>query len=389
MNFMLLGDPIAYWLLKIVLLLTLIVCGYGISKSDGGNNKFKINAIVAGVVYSLIQGLRWDRGQDYMHYWNDIHTYFSAPGCTPDPEPIYFAFVSLWKMTGIPAEFAFVVYSALFIGAFLLILKKFPQTALWALPLFYLITESSSENLIRQFFAICFVIFAYSAYLDNKKRKMYIMLCIASLIHFSSLIAIFLFLFLTHYRMPKIKVWWLVALYIGLYYFWDMSYFGGFADWLGSFNFSDSDIKMGQGYLENTDRWFTEEGSIANVLGKQVGTKSIIDTTVRFLVNVFVIYFGYKVTLTNPKLQLPFYFAYLSIIVTCISGDIELLTRIDKMVYFMVPFVIGLIMSNIKFDKPILTYAFLGVFIINFYFYGFIRQIGSIPYHGCAFIWDR
>ena len=59
-----LGDPIVYWLLRILLLVTLLVCGWGISYQE---KIFKVYALVAGAAYSLIQGLRLERGQDYPH----------------------------------------------------------------------------------------------------------------------------------------------------------------------------------------------------------------------------------------------------------------------------------------------------------------------------------
>src|SRR5574344_2166799 len=122
MPFSITGDPIVYWVLKIILLLTLLICGYGISYKK--QNYFNRFAITAGVVYSLIEGLRWDRGADYMHYYWDIDTLFS-PGITTDnPEPIYNLWVNFFHATHIPAEYAFVVYSALLLGAVLMILKR-------------------------------------------------------------------------------------------------------------------------------------------------------------------------------------------------------------------------------------------------------------------------
>ena len=66
------GDPIIYWILRILLLAILFFCGWGISKDAPARyNKY---AWLAGSAYSLIEGLRWLRGADYPHYYNDIVT---------------------------------------------------------------------------------------------------------------------------------------------------------------------------------------------------------------------------------------------------------------------------------------------------------------------------
>ena len=56
----------------------------------------------------------------------------------------------------------------------------------------------------------------------------------------------------------------------------------------------------------------------------------------------------------------------------------------------MLPFVVGLIMSRsdvIKNQK--IRIAIWCIFAMKFIFYGIIRAVGSIPYAGCGFIWDK
>lgn len=382
---MLLGNPIVYWLLKIILLTTLFFCGYGISKDK--KKSFHFYATISVIVYSLIQGLRWDRGQDYYHYWLDIETLFSDYICTPNPEPIYSFFVNIWHFLGIPSEFAFVFYSALFIFSFLLVIKHFPKAAFWALPLFYIITESSSENVIRQFFAICFILLAYAAFLNKNKKKMYIFLCCAPLIHFSTVFAVILFLFFTHLRLPKINPLILVFTFIGLYFFWDISNFSHLATFFNSLSVGDSS-KM-RSYVENADRYLTEEGSISIILGKSRQTLSLLSLVVDFLSSVCVIYFGYSAYRKEPKLQVVYFFSYFAIIIGTISSDIEIISRFRLMLYYMIPLTIGILLSTYDFRNKNVKFFLIAIFSIKYLFYGFIRQIGNMPYHGCAFIWDK
>lgn len=66
------GEPIVYWFLRIFLLIVLTYCGWGISYDTP--KRYNKYAWFAGISYSLIQGLRWLRGADYPHYYNDIVT---------------------------------------------------------------------------------------------------------------------------------------------------------------------------------------------------------------------------------------------------------------------------------------------------------------------------
>ena len=48
-------------------------------------------------------------------------------------------------------------------------------------------------------------------------------------------------------------------------------------------------------FLSDADRWFTEEGSISMVLGKEYKSIGIINKTAKFLSECAVIWYGFKV----------------------------------------------------------------------------------------------
>lgn len=383
------GDPFVYWTLYVLLTLVLAFCGWGISTDDEKQTHFKLYAWIAGVAYSLVEGLRWLRGADYYHYYQDLATNFKAAGCTPDPEPIYEAWVNMFHTTDLPPTVAFIVYSAVLIWGILLIFKHYPKAALWGLPLFFLMTNSQTENIVRQTLATSFLIFAYASYLDGKKIRMLLMLCIVPLIHLSGLYGIALFLTFIFIKIPIKKPWLYVAIYLFVYYFWNPDWFQGFADFLGKLNLGE-DMK-GLNYLENTDRWFTSEGSMANVLGKSVAKASIIFIVVRFLVNVSAIYFGFFACKEDRRLQLVYYFAYIALVLQTMAGDIEMFTRFAHWTDLMMPILIGIMLSKVPvvISNIHVRYAVYGVFAINYIFYGIIRSLGHIPYAGCGFIWDK
>lgn len=382
------GDPAIYWTFYVLLTLILTFCGWGISKDDEKQSQFNKYAWIAGISYSLIEGLRWLRGADYYHYYMDLDTNFKAGVCTPDPEPLYEWWVNLFHMTGLHPSIAFIIYSALLIFGVLLILKKYPKAALWGLPLFFLMTNSQTENVIRQTLATSFLIFAYVAYLNEKKKLMFAMLCVIPFIHSAGLYGVALFLIFTYIKVPLKKSWILVALFLFAYYFWNPDWFQGFADYLSKLNLGD-DIK-GQGYLDNSDRWFTSEGSIANILGTGVAQVSILYVTINFLVNLFIVYWGFYACRDDRKLQTVYYFAFIALIIQTMAGDIELFIRFSQWTNLLTPILVGVMFAKIKLPQvKNLQVVIYIVFAINYIFYGLVRSIGTLPYAGCGFIWDK
>lgn len=382
------GDPFVYWSLYVLLTLVLTYCGWQISRDNEKQTNFMKYAWIAGISYSLVEGLRWLRGADYYHYYMDLESNFMSGYCTPDPEPVYELWVNFFHSTGLHPSVAFVFYSALLITGILMIFKKYPKAAIWGLPIFFLMTNAQTENIVRQTLASCFLIFAYVAYLDDKKKWMLAMLCIVPLIHSAGLYGVFLFLFFGYVKVPLKKPWILVVLFIFVYYIWNPDWFQGFADYLSKINLGD-DVK-GQSYLDNTDRWFTSDGSIANVLGKNVTQLSMLYVSIKFLVNLFVVYFGFYACKDNRKLHLVFYFAYIALIINTMAGDIELFNRFANWTSLFTPILIGIMFSKIKMPQiKRLQIAIYVVFAINFIFYGIIRSLGTLPYAGCGFIWDK
>lgn len=382
------GDPAIYWTFYVLLTLILAFCGWGISKDDEKQSQFNKYAWIAGISYSLIEGLRWLRGADYYHYYMDLDTNFKAGVCTPDPEPLYEWWVNLFHMTGLHPSIAFIIYSALLIFGVLLIFKSYPKAALWGLPLFFLMTNSQTENIIRQTFATSFLIFAYVAYLNEKQKLMFAMLVVVPLIHSAGLYGVALFLVFTYVKVPLKQPWILVALFLFVYYFWNPDWFQGFADYLSKLNLGD-DVK-GQGYLDNSDRWFTSEGSITNVLGKKAVQLSMLYVSINFLVNLFIVLFGFYACKDDRKLQTVYYFAYIALIIQTIAGDVEIFTRFSNWTNLLTPILVGVMFAKIKLPqiKNLQVIIYL-VFAINYIFYGLIRSIGSLPYAGCGFIWDK
>ena len=387
------GDPIVYWTLRLLLLIILIYNGWNISYKDKNGDNYWANVFPSIFAYSLIQGLRWNRGADYPHYYHDLTGTLFADY----KEPVYLLWIDVFKWTGLPAPVAFVFYSFLLIFAFCCILKYFRKGAIWALPLFLLMT-ASSENIIRQYLAIPFVMFAYYYYLRGKnyRKRMWLSLVVVPMIHFSGLFADFIFLLCVYAHKLKLDFKWkqwyiypLLGLYLYIYYFWDSHNFSFFIDFFRLLNLDEESYMAGYGV--DAERWFTEEGSMSYILtGKAaVRTISLLNEITFFLTNVIMICCGYFILNRDSRFLPVFWFTYLAIILKGIGGDIEMYARFYNWLIYLAPIACGLILVEKWSTKFKIEMIINVIFFIYFGFYGVLRQLGSIGYAGCAFIWDK
>lgn len=382
------GDPIVFWILKTILLFELFYCGYKISNG----NKYKKYALISTVFYSLIEGLRWMRGVDYWHYYQDIATNFQAIETTPDPEPIYKLFCTLFYHSQLPVSIAFIFYSAILFISFLSIIKHFKELAIWAMPLFFIITVSATENHIRQFFAIPFILFAYSAWLNNKKKSCYLLLCIAPLIHTSSIILCIIFLLLintklnTKLNLPSKGGFILLIIYLALFFTWDINKFGSLSIWLQTLDgFTSSKFSS---YVDNSDRWFTKEGSIAEVTDGLVST-SVYMKYITLISSSIIIYYGYKFAIKNKKYISFYILACINLFILVIGGDIELFGRFAEYFLIFIPITISYIITSFKPYKTTEKFLIYSILFIIYFVYMFLRNWGEASkLTGNGFIWD-
>ena len=151
-----LGDPILFWVLRLVVLLSFFLSGYLVSYKDKEGKFYWKYSSICIIIYSLVEGLRWNRGRDYPHYYQDL----TGSLFTDYDEIAYLTWIEFFKFTGFPFWVGFIFYSFLFVYGFCFLIKRFRAQAIWALPLFFIVTVSASENLIRQFLAMSMFEFA-------------------------------------------------------------------------------------------------------------------------------------------------------------------------------------------------------------------------------------
>lgn len=393
------GSPFIFFAARFLVLLVLCIAGYGISYGKPEN--FKKYAWFAGIVYSLVEGLRWLRGADYCHYYNDIVTnlgenpmnLYGERIITPEPELIYQLWINFFNFTTLPFWVAFIFYSALLIGGLLLVVKQFPKSAVIALPLFFVLTVDSSENLIRQYFAEALMFYAYYFHLKEKRAWMVAMLIIAPLIHYSAIAVdiIFLAIVLTWKPLEKFyrsyaTLGVLFAIFLYGYFVFDISNFQFIAD------FAYENVDLGDDkaalYVDGADQWLSEEGSLAETqLGISVGAISIYNNIVKFIAYSVIIIIGFLLVRADKRLAVAYAFSYIAILLKTTCSDIELYLRLYYWFVILLPIIAGCVFNKDNL-KPIWRALILGVFILCFLWYGFLRSGFSATLFGYGFIWD-
>lgn len=355
-----------YWILQSFCLLTFVFYGRVISKSKSESN-YWTTVIPVIIVYSLIEGLRWNRGVDYLHYCQDLTSSLYADYS----ELLYLGWITVFKWTGLPYWCAFILYSALLIISFLQLIRNFRRSAYFSLPLFYLITTLAAENLIRQYLAVPFIMLC----MDQVWRKKWITdimfaLCAVN-IHYSAIIPLLVIVAYEICNVDKVqslvggmkimkKPYMLIVIFLFTFFFWKDSYMNEITKYIYMFDVS-SEVH-GAGYL--SDRWLTTEG-ISDYSGhRQI---SIIGRTLSFLVFLPSIIYGFYAMKENYKLGLCFWFSYLAIIFDNIRGDFEIYSRVEQWFLYMIPVLYAVVYDQLKSENIKKAYGI--VLILQFFIY--------------------
>ena len=374
------GDIFLYNILKISLLLILLIYGFCISKSHN-KRSLLITGVITIIAFSLIEGLRWDRGPDY---YNNYLLLTTNDLSVTKSEPLFNAMISILKMLSVPYWLCFIFFSFLYIYSFAKVVKEFPKAAIWALPVMFLTTVAAHENLIRQFIAISFLLLAFYHYL--KKNKTLMLLCLLCIfnVHYSGLFAIAMFFLVTSFKFEKyIKTpVILVGLYLLLYFFWDTSYLSPLTNTLSNLDIGNEDMQQ---YLNNADRWFTDEGSLSELQGTSINI-SLIRIFFDLITNCTIIYFGFLAIKQDKRLRIPYWFTFFALIFFVLGGDIEIYRRFAWWLYIFMPIMLGSIWYSAPM-KPKIRIALISIIAFS-YAYAFIRGLSDIPYSGYAFVWD-
>lgn len=239
------------------------LCGFIVSRSNKKESKinywFTITILI--LTYSLVEGLRYARGVDYLFY---KETYKLSISQSTTQELVFDWLNYGLNLFFVPYYGAFIIYSFIFIICASIFLKDYRNILHYALPFFLSATIQSSETFIRQFLSISFVFIAIKMILENRWYKFCLFCFIAISIHSSSIFIIVIIFILKIYSKP-FNLYITLSLYIFFAYIFDMSNISLITPYLKILNFDENN--RFQSYLNDADSWFS--GNAINMIYKQ------------------------------------------------------------------------------------------------------------------------
>lgn len=373
-----------YILLTTLLYVLFGIYGYKVSNKSINNiyDNYWLTVFVPIVFYSFIEGLRYDRGIDYMLY---MQRYMSFSKIYLEEKAYFDYFNSFISFIGMPFYGAFIIYSLVFITCVMFFLRDYREIAQYSLLLFLPATLLYSECFISQFFAFSFIFIALKYILKDNWGKFIIFSIVACLFHSSSAFIVLVIILLKIYNKP-FNLYVALFSYVFASLFFDMNNISLLTPYLGIIKIeSGNNI---QSYLDNSDIWFSKDA--INSIYKQ----NVITKAANFLFDVSILIVGRKVldeykNQNKKKALILFYnlFAFGAILYQAFF-QIELMRRIAVVMYLFWFIVVAYIFYyyQLKRNKALLFKSMviiIFVYVISIYFkYVFLVE-------DSLFVWDK
>ena len=369
-----------YIILNLLMMFVFVKAGEQISKYPKNYWKYAWWCIIA---FTFILGLRYGRGNDYMHYI-DVYKHDLEHN-----QLLFTAFNHWLKQLGVGAHYIFLYYSFIYITCAMVFLKDFRRYAKWILPLFLIAFTIFSEYVIRQALGFSFI-FIFLKVLTNRKKtvkeKIPLLLLYAILatsIHSANALSVIVFTLIyigiKKPIPPKISI----PLFIIASYFF-MEFFNW--NWLTpALSVLGDSSNQFSGYVENVDRWFSSdamnESYVRNSIVKVFQTAG----------ECSLLYLGYKVIsyYNNKRFIFLFNVYVFGTILQQSFYTVELLRRMANTLYCFWPFTLTIILLHHKhlwrgdWKRKKLPLICLSFFIYEYLKYLFLRDNGMYE-----FIWD-
>ena len=290
-------QSVVFFLLHNGLVVTLIATGVVLSRKnrlDQFKYNYWLNTVYCLLIYSIVEGLRYDRGTDYMHhknlidYANHLEAYWAD---SAKIEPLFQIINKTAKLFGLPYYLVFFLYSLILIISIFSFLRSHRQVILYAVPLAFFATIVQSENLIRQFLAFAFILFSIKPFLKNSWIPFGILFFMAISIHTSSIFYLPLFFICKYRERPFINLYVILILY-GISWLWKAEYMLRYLDLIMMIA-----PNKYAAYLANEDVW----------------TRMKFDGTIFYLVRVFcfnlgILILGYRLLEKYKDVKFPFFY---------------------------------------------------------------------------------
>ncbi len=261
------------------------------------NTRFWLVALLPILAFTLITGMRYGWGNDYMWYKYQFEQALSNDFALQDTQFAWRFLNQLLNKIGFNYVGAFMFYSLVPVTCAFVLIRSYGKASKYMYALLIPAILVSITSTIRQGFSTSFLFLALYFFKDRQWIGVVISVLLAGLFHLGTvvvaLIIIFFKLFVNKYPLNwKITV----PLLLFFTYIFDVSVVSGLSNYLSGFSLGDSNFSN---YLENSDQWFSNEA--INVEAFERGLFSNIIWTLFY---ISFIYLGYRALKIKPNFEI-------------------------------------------------------------------------------------
>lgn len=365
-------------ILLFLMLLALYVSGKHFARHGRILSQAGLGAIA---VYALNEGLRFGRGIDYNLYWQGYMDL--AKGWDTNQNIGFLLIEKVFLYFNLPFQVLVMFMSMMFILGTLFLMKQYRSVAIYALPLWCIMSRSAVENMVRWYLAFSFILIGLSYLIekrDNYMKSFFLFSLLGSIIHYAILPIPIIYYLLSFRERPLLRPKFAVVIFILVALLFETSMMLPLVDLVNSIaSLSDKF----SGYGENAEFWLTNNASGSESAGLGISSTTTI---------LFLLIFGYKYCQrAGFKYVLAYNLFTLGAIFYTIGTRIELVSRFDMVFYFFGAIVLACILKlalvdNNEFRKIVIAGSFIVILLIN---YGpFVGPFRSSP-ELRMYVWDH
>ncbi len=384
------GVKVDFVILYLYLLCLSFWTGKKIQKVEKSNLSLKLywrSCVPLVLSYSLIEGLRYLRGIDYLVY---VYVY---KGYEVRNELLFTYLNGILRLMHVEFYGAFVVYDFLFIVALLFLVRRLPNYACYLLPLLVVSQFYYSENFIRQYVAFSFSLVSIVYCLDRKWSAFIFLSAIATMFHTVAFV-LQIIIFFCVYPKKAFSPYVSCCLYVLFAFVSKLS----FLDFISNF-ISEYLVGMFAGtafsvYTENSLSWFGQNAV------DEIYSQSILSCVAMGIFDISLVAFSYcAIQRESDSQRKQTMIAMYNLIVYGIVGlqlfmNVQLLRRLVVPFYAMWPilFVYLLykkihVLQCMKNRVSRLSFRMIVVYMMLYVFAYHVTK-GLFLFEGQMFIWD-
>lgn len=186
-------DTLVFNFLRYLLLFQIVVIGTDLAKRKVvSNTKYWTSVLPIILVYSFMEGCRWERGVDYVSY------YALAEGRFESDDLFLDITAAVLRVIGLPPSFFFIILSGILIISLLRMVKDFRVAFIPCLLLMYVFSMQQSENLVSQWCATSLMLVCFCLFYE---KRWFIFVIVAFLAFFSHKSILFVVPFLVVFHL--------------------------------------------------------------------------------------------------------------------------------------------------------------------------------------------